>query len=308
MATQNNIDTGKPVEVSKGALGGATLVAYTPVCGGTTSTAAVQSVVSIGSSTQVLASAGAGALPTFANLVTGTASPGKEVVYNSAGVWEVMDYRKYTLLYEEFYYYLNFTEVWPWQKASSGTVADAQMVLSESAHLGIVGLTTGTTSTGKAALFRGNELDTGDDFIRFEALVRFPTLSDGSQTYFSLIGINDQTTSSAVNDGIYFEYRHTNSTNWRGCCMSGGALTRSAGTNVSVSANTWYYLVFEVNTAASSVSFSVNGTNIGSVTGNIPGTAGRINLYQEKTVGSTDRLMHVDMVKFYSEFGTNRYT
>jgi hypothetical protein len=60
-----NIDIAAPVSVANGGTGDTSLTAYAVLCGGTTSTAAVQSIASVGTSGQVLTSNGAGALPTF---------------------------------------------------------------------------------------------------------------------------------------------------------------------------------------------------------------------------------------------------
>ena len=54
-----------PLSVPSGGSGDSSHTAYAVLCGGTTSTAAVQSVASLGSAGQVLTSNGAGALPTF---------------------------------------------------------------------------------------------------------------------------------------------------------------------------------------------------------------------------------------------------
>lgn len=54
-----------PLAVASGGLGVASHVAYTPLCGGTTSTGAVQSVASLGTTTDTLQSMGASALPEF---------------------------------------------------------------------------------------------------------------------------------------------------------------------------------------------------------------------------------------------------
>lgn len=51
--------------VADGGTGRSVTVAYTPICGGTTTTGAMQSVASVGTSGHVLTSNGAGALPTF---------------------------------------------------------------------------------------------------------------------------------------------------------------------------------------------------------------------------------------------------
>lgn len=61
------------VTVAQGGTGRATATAYAVLCGGTTSTAAHQSIASVGTSGQVLTSNGAGALPTFQNAATGAA-------------------------------------------------------------------------------------------------------------------------------------------------------------------------------------------------------------------------------------------
>lgn len=63
--------------VANGGTGDASLTAYAVLCGGITSTGAVQSIVSVGSSGQVLTSNGASALPTFQNVAgTGTVNSG----------------------------------------------------------------------------------------------------------------------------------------------------------------------------------------------------------------------------------------
>jgi hypothetical protein len=56
--------------VANGGTGATTQTAYAVLCGGTTSTAAYQSVASVGSSGQVLTSNGASALPTFQTIAT----------------------------------------------------------------------------------------------------------------------------------------------------------------------------------------------------------------------------------------------
>lgn len=57
--------TGTDVVVADGGTGRSSATAYAVICGGTTSTAALQSIASVGTSGQILTSNGAGALPTF---------------------------------------------------------------------------------------------------------------------------------------------------------------------------------------------------------------------------------------------------
>jgi hypothetical protein len=73
---------GGTLGVAHGGTGDTSLTAYAVLTGGTTSTAAVQSVASVGTSGQVLTSNGAGALPTFQ-----TTSPGTNYsVIGTAGI------------------------------------------------------------------------------------------------------------------------------------------------------------------------------------------------------------------------------
>lgn len=63
---------GTDVAVADGGTGASSLTAYAVLCGGTTSTGAVQPVASVGTSGQVLTSNGAGALPTFQTVAGGS--------------------------------------------------------------------------------------------------------------------------------------------------------------------------------------------------------------------------------------------
>jgi hypothetical protein len=56
-----------PLPIVEGGTGVQSATAYAVICGGTTSTAHVQSIASVGTAGQVLTSNGAGALPTFQN-------------------------------------------------------------------------------------------------------------------------------------------------------------------------------------------------------------------------------------------------
>ncbi len=71
--------------VAGGGTGATSLTAYAVICGGTTSTGAVQSIASVGSSGQVLTSNGAGALPTFQAITVSNFSPANIVVAPTVG-------------------------------------------------------------------------------------------------------------------------------------------------------------------------------------------------------------------------------
>lgn len=307
MVTQSSIDTQRPIQVARGGTGVASTTAYTVQCGGTTTTGPVQSIASVGTSGHILTSNGAGALPTFQTKVAGTFGTGTQLIHNSSSALVAYDLRQHTQWFDEMIYSNSTgTKLWPWQFYTTGS-STVTTIADESNHPGILRQITGTGSTDEANLYRNNTTDTGNDFIRMEALIRIPTLSDGTNTFSYQVGLSSGN-ASGPSDAILMEYRSTNSTNWRGICISASTPTRTSGTNVAVAANTWTHLAWELNQAASTASFWVDGTSIGTVTTNIPGGPQYIASMNVKTAGGTARGVDVDFIMFYSQFGTNRYT
>jgi len=303
MATQNATDTQNPIQVARGGSGVASVTAYAVLCGGTTSTGALQSIASVGTTGQVLTSNGAAALPTFQDATAGFAGDfetGYGLIYDSSSTWTSYDYRTNTTWYDDFIYIDTAgTRLWPWINGGNGSGNRVICVASESNHPGIVQLETGTTSTGDSALTRMALVDFGDDFIRYEALVRLPTLSTVSEEYNFTIGFADVSAGdSTLTQGIYFRYDRLTSTNWIGGCTSSSVTSTATTATVAVAANTWHHLAYEVNTAATSVTFWVDGTSLGSVTANIPTSATIITNYIKKTAGSTERVAQIDRVQF----------
>jgi hypothetical protein len=74
--TINATGVSTPIAVADGGTGRSSHTEYAVLCGGTTTTAAQQSIASVGTSGQVLTSNGAAALPTFQNASGGSYSPG----------------------------------------------------------------------------------------------------------------------------------------------------------------------------------------------------------------------------------------
>lgn len=105
----------------------------------------------------------------------------------------------------------------------------------------------------------------------FETLVNFETLSTASDEYVAMWGFADARANDAISDGVYFEYDRTNSVNFIGVTEASGTRTEvDSMVAVSTTASTWVTLRIEINAAASSVEFFVNGTSVGTSTTNIP--------------------------------------
>lgn len=70
------------ITVADGGTGRSLATAYSVVCGGTTDTGAHQSVASLGAAGQVLTSNGAGALPSFQDVASGSSAPNSNMLVN----------------------------------------------------------------------------------------------------------------------------------------------------------------------------------------------------------------------------------
>lgn len=78
-----------PVTVVDGGTGGASLAAYAVVCGGTTNTSPMQSVMGLGTAGQVLTSAGAAALPVWSSLAAGKLIQIVQSAYTAPAVYQI---------------------------------------------------------------------------------------------------------------------------------------------------------------------------------------------------------------------------
>lgn len=184
----------------------------------------------------------------------------------------------------------------------SGTgAAVAALTADAASSLGVISLSTGTTTTGRAAMLSGTSA------IRlgggaFALLWRFhmPTLLDGTETGAVYIGYGDAL-GSAPTDGVYLYWDNTQ-TNFRMKTRSNNVETDTDST-VAPAAATWYVIEILINAAATSVTFNLyNGdrssllatkTNVA----NIPTGSGRetgllANIL--KSAGTTARLLYLD--------------
>lgn len=180
---------------------------------------------------------------------------------------------------------------------------------SEAGRPGILSPETGTTSTGYAnLLFRPQtQFLLGGGRIVAEWSVKLPTLSDGSNTYTVYMGFEDSSASAPV-DGAHFEYTHSvNSGAWQVKTTSNStATTTSTASTVDAS---WHRYAVEINAAASSVTFYIDGTSVATHTTNIPTGTGRETSFGfliVKSAGTTTRYINVDYMSLYQKLTTSR--
>lgn len=195
-----------------------------------------------------------------------------------------------------------------WLSSGVGTGSQLAWINAEANHPGIVQLQTGTTNTGGRNIFRNTvSVLLGGGRMVYEWIARIPVLSDGTDTFTVRIGLGDNTTPT---DGLHFEYTHgTNSGQWQGKATA-NSTSSTLSSSSAVAANTWYRLRIEVNAAAGSAEFFVNGTSIGTITSaNIP--SGSTNQCTPlcsilKSAGTTSRNLDLDTYWDYVKFTTAR--
>src|SRR5688572_28596429 len=139
--------------------------------------------------------------------------------------------------------------------SGTGAANSVTAVTSTAAHPGVVQHQTGTTTSGLAlflATNKDNILLGNSWYWRYEAMIRVPTLSDGTNRYSITVGFSDSTSAAAPNDCVRAYYEdNTNSGQWRLACESNDTITNNDSSS-AVAANTWYrvtVIVYSDNTA-----------------------------------------------------------
>lgn len=189
---------------------------------------------------------------------------------------------------------------------SSATVnTDTPASFSGRGTAGLIGLYTGTTSSGYAGYDSYNTVsthrfDTGT--TTFEGLIYIPTLATATDDYVLRIGYCQGNAIS--NDVMCFEYNRSNSANWVGLSGDNGGYSR-VDTGVAVAATKW--ILLRIVFTSTSASFTVNNGSASTITSNIKANGqARLGCHIIKTAGTTSRGVVVDYVYYRHDFDTDR--
>ena len=219
---------------------------------------------------------------------------------NAVGWFRPFEPRREIILYDDF---TGGTVAVPgdtgWTATVAGTAAAiANLAVGTQSDIGVISLSTGTTATGSALITKNATSFTyGLGVVVCEMRVLVATLSTtGVQQFIIRSGITSGGTTDPVN-GVYFEYNLSAfGVNWQG--RTSAASTRSVlNTGVAVTAGTYVTLRYEVNTAASLVTYYINDTNVGTLNTNIPTGSTQActdNYSIVKSVGTTARTCQID--------------
>lgn len=193
----------------------------------------------------------------------------------------------------------------------SGTGSAISTVNCTTNEMGVFRVGVGTTATGYGGLRNGSAsglcFGSGRNYIKTRA--RISNLSSTDEAFTLRLGWTDGITGNAPTDGAYFRYTDTeNGGRWTCVCVSASTET-TVDSGVSVAANTWAKLEIEINAAATSAVFKIDGNTVATITTNIPSGGARgtcTGFWITKTAGTTNRYMDLDYVQEVNEFTTPR--
>jgi hypothetical protein len=178
-ASANVLTDNAAVTVAQGGSGAASFTAYAVICGGTTSTGALQNVSGVGTSGQLLTSGGAGALPTWTTVSAGASvgNPGGGAQVNLVGAngSAATALRTDCVLILDQTIAPSMSGAWTFTNKSAVTITQA--VIATASPASALTVTTGTHTA----------LTAGSNFIAglFDALTNQPQFATGAQSVFT---------------------------------------------------------------------------------------------------------------------------
>ena len=218
--------------------------------------------------------------------------------------------RAYTYIFED---YLSTTvPTWATNAGSGGSILQSG-AQTTSTNIGMIGLYTGTTATGRAALLsHADAIQFGANEWTFETRANIDALSTATDTFTTRFGFMDASTGDPT-DGHYFRYTHgTNSGKWQAVTRINGVETASdTGQTAQAMSSGSPMLRFKiiVENTGTNVDFFINDKRV--VTHKPSGFTGAsrltgIGYSQIKTAGTTTRALFVDYTLVICKLGTNR--
>ncbi len=180
---------------------------------------------------------------------------------------------------------------------------------------GVIQLGTGNTNTGRAAI-----VTAGDAFVNGASAksviigFRLPTLSTSGERYQVLVGFFDEATAVDQADGCYMLYDEGGvsagsaaSANWQSVTAANSS--RTFNTTATAVATTKTSVRVDINAAANSVSFFLNGSSAATMTTTIPSGTSRtfgLGILIIKSVGTAERFCLAEFIGLDELFNTPR--
>lgn len=207
--------------------------------------------------------------------------------------------------------WMNGAAAWDnnWVSTVNGAAAAVAATTTgqDSTHLGIVALSTGTSSTGRASISLSNvsTVVPGGGSELTQWIVQMPNVPDGTNTYTVRIGLGDVAAAGDFTNGLYFEINlATSSTNWIIKSASSSTRTTTVTSKAFVNGE-WDRL--GITLVSGVASYYVNGVMVGTITTNIPNNVAVFPVAKvEKSVGTTSRSLMIDSFRYQNIFATSK--
>jgi hypothetical protein len=196
--------------------------------------------------------------------------------------------------------------------ATSGTGAAITNGTSTAAHPGVRTLSTGTTTSGYAAIegeskyFSNAFLVLGGGAVTFQAAVEHPTTCTSGESCIIRIGICSSQNGSECANGVYFKWREGTDGFWHIVTCAASSCTDSAS-NTAI-ATGWHTYKIVCNAGATSCAFSYDGAaiNVSPLTATIPSAATGVSIHITKEAGTTARTINADYLYLGESLTTAR--
>lgn len=178
--------------------------------------------------------------------------------------------------------------------------------------VGMVGCFTGTTTTGRAGNYDGDEglwFANGWTWM-LETRACVDTLADATNDYVVYLGFCDNNANAnEPNDGAYFKYRRSVTGTFWVCSTANNGTRTDTTTAVAPAGLTMQVFRIDVNEAGTSVEFRIDGALVATHTTNIPSASARSTGIGQKIVksaGTTSRTLYVDYIHLQGSRTTDR--
>jgi hypothetical protein len=199
-----------------------------------------------------------------------------------------------------------------WRVSLTGTGSavngNTSLLTSGNNTFGIAELSTGTTTTGIASAYLGqNPILFGYAKFYTEWRVNMPNTSTTAQPYNVRIGFLDQFVTAGPSNGAYFFGTGGNAPVWNCITINAGTATSTAS-GTAIASATWYKLGILINAAASSIGFYINDTLVVTNTTNIPtaNVTGFGAQIAKSSAGTTARTLEIDYAQMTCALTTAR--
>lgn len=199
---------------------------------------------------------------------------------------QLLDPRRQSIFFDDFISEIQDVSMgnmsWAIQLTGDGTVAPypaAGASAIDTTCFGVVGFAVDSLTVPSSATLScftdqaGSIGLLGAGSLFYETRIRVDALRTVADEYSIYAGIGEKTPDETEPTyGVFFRYSATSGF-WQALAKN-TAGTTTVTSSVTVAANTWYRLRAEINNAATSVSFYVNSTLIGTANANIPVAVG----------------------------------